>query len=590
MRRFGCPALAAVVWAGFVLSTPPALPQGMVSGNVTAAARPKFSGLPFPVTFVDVAKQAGLDAVFVNGRPDRKQYIVEANGTGVAFLDYNNDGLLDIFLVNSTRFEPFPPGKEPTNHLYRNDGDGRFTDVTAEAGMRRSGWGNGVCGADIDNDGHYDLFVTYWGHDALYRNQGDGSFEEIGSRAGVAGPKGQWSTGCTFLDYDRDGYVDLLVTSYVGFSLETAPKPGEYPFCYWKGTPVYCGPRGMPHGNITLYRNKGDGTFEDRSEAAGIRAVQGFYAFTAVAADLNGDGWVDMYVASDSTPSMYFRNNRNGTFTELATEAGIAYNEHGAEQAGMGISVADYDNDGHLDIVKTNFIRDYPNLYRNHGKGFFSDLALPAGLAVNPEWVVWGTGMEDLDNDGWRDIFQVTGHVYPEAQAIDEAEPYQGPRLVYRNLGNGKFEDVSSISGPGVSSRHASHGAAFGDFDNDGAMDVLIQNMDEPASLLRNDLKSENRWVKVLLEGTKSNRAAIGSIVTVEAAGKKQTATVMSQSSFLSINDPRLHFGLGGGESVERITVRWASGDVEVFPGGPANSLLLLVEGSGTVKNVPLKR
>jgi hypothetical protein len=566
-----------------------AWPQGMISTNATAAPRPKFSGRPFPASLVDVAAEAGLKMKFVCGRPDKKRYIIEANGTGVGFLDYNGDGRLDVFLVNGFRLEGFPGEPPPTNHLYRNEGGGKFRDVTVEARLDRYGWGNGVCGGDFDNDGRQDLFVTYWGPNVLYRNRGDGTFEDVTARAGVAGPSKEWSTGCTFLDYDRDGRLDLLVTSYVGFELERAPLPGQFPFCMWKDTPVYCGPRGLPHGRVTLYRNRGGG-FEDVSERSGLRKVRDFYAFTSVAADLNGDGWTDLYVACDSTPSLFFRNNGDGTFTELGAEAGIAYNEHGAEQAGMGVAVGDYDNDGWLDLLKTNFIRDYPNLYRNLGRGVFEDVVLPAGLAVNPQYVVWGAGFEDLDNDGWRDVFQVTGHVYPEIQQIDPDESYEGPRLVYRNLGNGRFEDVSHLAGPGVAARHASHGAAFGDFDNDGDIDVLVMNMDEPPSLLRNDLGGENRWIKVELEGTRSNRSAIGSVVTVEAGQLRQTAAVLSQASFLSLNDLRLHFGLGRREAAGRIVVRWASGAVEEFAGAPAGSLVRLVEGSGETRIVPLPR
>jgi hypothetical protein len=561
--------------------------QGMVGGSQTAAPRPKFSGLPFHASFIDIAQKAGIEMKFVCGRQGRKQYILEANGTGVAFTDYNDDGLPDIFLVNGSQLEN-PPAA--TNHLYRNDGSGRFTDVTDKAGLRRSGWGNGVCGGDFDNDGHEDLFVTYYGPNALHRNRGDGTFEDMAARAGVAGPKDEWSTGCTFVDYDRDGRLDLLVASYVGFQLERTPLPGQFPYCYWKGTPVYCGPRGLPHGSLTLYRNRGNGGFEDVSGAAGIRDVAPFYAFTTTAADLNGDGWTDLYVASDSTPSMYFRNNQGAGFTELGTEAGLAYNEHGAEQAGMGLAPGDYNNDGWLDLIKTNFIGDYPNLYRNRGKGIFEDVVVPAGLAVNPGYVVWGTGLEDLDNDGLRDVFQVTGHVYPEVQQIDPSESYEGPRLVYRNLGGGKFEDVSRLAGPGVGDRHASRGAAFGDFDNDGDVDVLIMNMDRPPSLLRNDLANENRWVKVKLEGTRSNRSAIGSTVTVHAGGKTQSAAVLSQSSFLSLNDFRLHFGLGGAATVDKFVVRWASGGTEEFTGLPAGCLALLVEGAGEARLVPLKQ
>jgi hypothetical protein len=580
--RIGYPGFsmaACLVFLMFVFSSS-ALAQGMTSANATAAPKPKFSGRPFSVSFVDVARKAGLDMKFVCGRAGKKRYIVEANGTGVGFVDYNNDGLMDIFLVNSFQLEGFASGQLPTNHFYRNEGSGRFTDVTREAGLDHYGWGNGLCAGDFNNDGNDDLYVTYWGPNVLYRNNGDGTFRDVSAEAGVQGPEKEWSTGCTFLDYDRDGHLDLFYASYVAFDLERTPLPGQFPYCMWKDAPVYCGPRGLPYGTATLMRNRGDGTFEDVSQRSGIRNARDFYAFTAAAADLNGDGWTDIYVASDSTPSLFFRNNKHGTFRELATEAGIAYNEHGAEQAGMGIAIGDYDNNEWLDLLKTNFIRDYPNLYRNLGKGIFEDAVLPAGLAVNPGYVIWGTGFEDFDNDGWRDVFQVTGHVYPEIQHIDPGETYEGPRIVYRNLGAGKFEDVSHLAGPAVAEKHASRGAAFGDFDNDGDIDVVVMNMDEPPSLLRNDLKSDNRWIKIKLRGTKSNRSAIGSTVTIEAGGKTQTAAVLSQASFISQNDSRLHFGLGSSASVDKITVRWASGETEEFPGAPAGGLVLLVESS----------
>jgi hypothetical protein len=563
-----------------------AFAQGVVSGNATTKPRPRFSGLPFEARFTDVAAQAGLTAKSTYGDPLKKRYIIEANGAGVAFLDYDSDGRLDIFTVNGSSTSLPPNSPKPTSHLYRNEGGGRFKDVTAAAGVARNGWGSGVCRGDYDNDGRDDLYVTYWGPNALYRNAANGGFEEMAAKAGVAGPTEEWSTGCTFVDADRDGWLDLLVTSYVQFSLARAPQPGQFAYCMFKNAPVYCGPRGLGHGTITLYRNLGNGRFADVSAPSGMRKATGFYAFTAAAADLNGDGWQDIYVAADSTPSMLFRNNRDGTFREVGTESGVAFNEHGAEQAGMGIAIADYNNDGWLDITKTNFIRDYPNLYRNLGKGLFEDAAIPAGLGVNPQYVLWGAGLEDFDNDGWRDLFQVAGHVYPEIQTTDPTEPYRNPRLLYRNLGNGKFEDVSHLAGAGIAATHSSRGAAFGDFDNDGDIDVLVMNMDEPPSLLRDDLPAKNRWVKVKLQG----KSAIGSSVTITAAGKQQTAVLLSQSSFLSVNDPRLHFGLGKVESVDKLVVRWASGITEEFPGGPANSLLLLIEGSGKTVTAELPK
>jgi hypothetical protein len=498
----------------------------------------------------------------------------------------DNDGWLDVFLVNGSMIEN--PPASATSRLYRNTRDGKFQDITSTAGVGRSGWGGGVCAGDFDNDGLIDLFVAYWGRNSLYRNLGEGRFEDVARKAGVAGPDREWSSGCTFVDYDRDGRLDLLVTSYQQFDLATAPPPGKSSHCEWKGMPVFCGPRGLPYGGVTLYRNRG-GRFEDVTRSSGVAEAQGFYAFTAVAADLNHDGWVDIYVASDSTPSLLFRNNKDGTFSEVGTESGVAYNEHGFEQGGMGIAVGDVNGDGWLDLMKTNFAGDHPNLYINQGQGIFEDRVVPAGLGVNPQYVGWGVGFVDLDNDGWPDVFQVNGHVYPELEQAGTAETYRNPRLVYRNLGQGRFEDVSELAGPGIAALHSSRGAAFGDFDNDGAMDVLVMNMGEPPSLLRNHLKNGNGWVKLRLEGKTSNRSAIGALVIVESGGRSQLQPVLSQSSFLSQNDFRLHFGLGDAPAIDRVTVRWPNGGTESFEGVSPRATWCLLEGAGVAKPCPLE-
>ena len=569
----------------------PLAAQGVATHGVSPAPRRALSGKPFPVSFVDVASEAGLTMRFTSGGETTKKYITETNGSGVAFIDYNNDGREDIFLINGSRMEGYAGNAAaPTNHLYRNNGGGKFTDVTSEAGLARSGWGNGVCVGDFDNDGFDDMFVTYWGPNVLYRNNGHGAFEDVTKRSGLAsGPK-EWSSGCTFLDYDRDGFLDLLVTSYMAFDLAHTPAPGNGSNCEWKGMPVFCGPRGLPYGKVTLYHNRRDGTFEDVTRQSGMSGPHGFYAFTPVAVDLNGDGWPDVFIACDSTPSLLFRNNRNVTFREVGTETGVAFNEHGFEQGGMGVAVGDIDNDGLLDMIKTNFAGDHPNVYHNTGDGIFEDIVVKAGLAVNPQYVGWGTGLLDLDNDGWKDVFQVNGHVYPELEARGGSETYRNPRLVYRNLGKGIFEDVSAMAGPGVAAKMSSRGAAFGDFDNDGDVDVLVMNMGQAPSLLRNDLKSDNHWIKVKLEGTKSNRSAIGAIVSLTAGGMTQTDAVLSQSSYISHSDPRLHFGLGAADHVDRFTVRWPSGAVEQFPGAAGGGLVLLVEGSHNAKSVPMPK
>lgn len=572
-------ALAAVCFA-----------QGIATRNTPAMPKDTPSDRPWPVSFVDVAKEAGLQMRFTSGNEEAKKYIIEANGTGVAFLDYDGDGRQDIFLVNGSRMEGFPHGSAPTNHLYHNEGKGRFRDVTKEMGADQSGWGSGVCIGDADNSGSDNLFITYWGKNVLLKSNGHGRFVDVAGTSGVAGTGDEWSSGCTFLDYDRDGYLDLLVTSYQKFDPAATPLPGKGANCEWKGMPVFCGPRGLPFGKLTLYHNNRDGTFQDVSEKSGVRAMNGFYAFTAVAADFNGDGWIDVYIACDSTPSIYLRNNKNGTFSDIGTQAGVAFNENGFEQGGMGIAVGDYDNDGRIDILKTNFAGDNPNVYRNIGGGIFEDNVVRARLGVNPQYVGWGVGLVDLDNDGWKDIFQVNGHVYPELDSRKGAERYRNPRLVYRNLSGGIFEDVSAISGPGAQQKKSSRGAAFGDFDNDGDIDVLIMNMGDTPSLLRNDLQNSNHWIKVALRGVTSNRSAIGSTVRVETAKLKQTEVVLSQSSYISHNDSRLHFGLGAETAVVKLSVRWPNGTTESFPGAPAGNLLELVEGTGETKILPLPK
>ena len=579
------PFLAVVLIAAASVEVTQA--QGVATSNAEPAPRAAPSERPFPVTFVDVAASAGLDMKFASGSEDSKKYIIEANGSGVALLDYDNDGWLDAFLVNGSRLEGFGDGEAATSRLYRNTGSGKFTDVTEKAGVGRAGWGTGICAGDLDNDGDTELFVAYWGSNVLYQNGGDGTFSEIAAKAGVAGPLKEWSSGCTFLDYDRDGFLDLFVTSYQVFDLKTAPPPGKASNCEWKGLPVFCGPRGLPFGGATLYHNRGDGTFEDVSAKAGIRDVQDYYAFTAVAADLNRDGWVDIYVACDSTPSLFFRNNGDGTFSDIATETGIAFNEHGFEQGGMGIGVGDFDRDGWLDMVKTNFAGDYPNVFHNLEDGIFDDIVVRAGLAVNPQQVGWGINLVDLDNDGWQDVFQVNGHVYPMLDKQDRVkESYRQPHLAYRNLGKGRFEDVSAMVFSTKDEDESSRGAAFGDFDNDGDVDVLVMNMGSSPSLLRNDLDSENGWVEVSLEGTKSNRSAIGATVIAQIGDLPQAAAVLSQSSYVSQSDFRVHFGLGEREGIDKFTVHWPSGETEEFPGAAANGRYLLVEGAGETKQL----
>lgn len=563
------------------------LGQGVASRAVKAVPRGKPSGIPFHSRFVNVGAQAGLQKASVYGGVDTKQYILETIGCGVAFIDYDNDGWLDIFVLNGTRFGGAPAGT--TNRLYRNNRDGTFTDVTEKAGLVREGWASAVCAGDYNNSGYPDLFITYWGQNVLYRNNGDGTFTDVTKEAGLVEAKRRWGAGCTFIDYDRDGKLDLFVTNYVDFDPERVPKPGGNSFCNWKGIPVNCGPLGLPPGSHSLYHNNGDGTFTDVTEKSGVGKAKGSYGMTAVAGDFDNDGWPDIYVACDSTPSFLFRNNHDGTFSEVALENGVALNEDGMEQAGMGLGVGDYNLDGNLDIFKTHFADDTHVLYKNDGNGNFQDMTIKSGLGVETRYIGWGAGMHDLDNDGHPDLFFVTGNVYPEVEKKLPRYAYKTPRVLFRNLGNGTFEELMDQVGPGMEEVQSSRGCAFGDFDNDGDLDILIWNMDAPPSLLRNDIAASagRHWIKVKLEGVTSNRSAIGGRVTCLYGGKKQAQEVLSQASFYSVNDWRLHFGLGTA-TVADLEVRWPSGKQEVFRGVEADRLVTIREGTGIVAKTPL--
>jgi hypothetical protein len=569
------------------LLTTPLLGQGVATRGVKPLPRPKPSGLPFHAYFTDVAAHAGLTAPIIYGGVDKKEYIIETVGCGVAFLDYDNDGWLDIFLLSGTRLGGAPKGA--TNRLYKNNRDGTFTDVTERAGLTHTGWASSVTAGDYNNDGFEDLFITYYGGQTLYRNNGDGTFTDVTADAGLSISGTAWGSGCTWVDYDRDGHLDLFVANYLDFDLKTAPKPGENSSCNWKGVPVNCGPRGLKTSLQRLYHNNGNGTFTDVSKLSGVSKATGGYAMTAVAADLDNDGWPDIYVACDSTPSFLFRNNHDGTFTEDALIRGIAVNEDGQEQAGMGVAIGDYNLDGNLDLFVTHFADDTSVLYEGNGKGTFEDVTLRAGLGVETRYIGWGAGMVDLDNDGWPDLFAGTGSVYPEVSRVLPEYPYKTPCVIFRNLGlfNGevKFEELGKEAGPGISTARSSRGCAFGDFDNDGDMDVLLMNMNEPPSLLRNDVTGSDHWLKVLLIGTKSNRSAIGSRVTASYGGRVQAQEVTAQSSFYSVNDRRLHFGLGPAETAD-LTIRWTNGGIEHAAGVAANQLVVIEEGSGVVKKV----
>jgi len=560
-----------------------AFAQGVSTRNLKPLPRGKPSGIPFLAHFTDVAAQAGLTFPVVYGGLKHKNYIIETVGCGVAFLDFDNDGWLDIFVLCGTRMDD--PAQDSSNHLYKNNRDGTFTDVTDKAGLIRSGWASGVTVGDYNNDGFEDIFITYYGQNVLYRNNGDGTFTDVTQQAGlIYEGNSRWGSGCTFLDYDRDGHLDLFVANYVDLHLDRLPKPGANPFCNFKGVPVNCGPRGLPMPRNYLYRNQGDGTFRDVSQETGIAKAQRTYSMTTVAADFTNDGWTDLYVASDSTPSLLFRNNHNSTFTEEGAERGIAFSADGAEQAGMGVAIGDYNLDGNLDIFKTHFSDDTNVLYRNDGAGNFTDVTIPAGFGVETRYICWGTGFADFDNNGWPDLAVVTGSVYPEVEEEFPEYPLKTPRFIFRNLGNGKFEELIEEAGPGISAAHCSRGCAFGDFDNDGDVDMVVINLNEPPSLLRNDLKSDLNWLKVFLVGTKSNRSAIGSRVVAKYGGKMQAQAVMGQSSFYSVNDRRLHFGLGRSTHAD-LEIHWTNGLVERFSGVEHNQLVTIKEGQGIFKS-----
>ena len=539
----------------------------MASRHVRPAPRGKQSGLPFNAHFTDIAERAGLKNVTVCGHVNRVDYVIEAMGCGAAFLDYDKDGWLDALVLTGSRFGDPPPNA--SNRLYKNNRDGTFIDVTEQAGLFHTGYSFGVTVGDFNNNGFEDIFITGWPQNMLYRNNGNGTFTNVTKEAGLLSAESRFGSGCTFVDYDRDGKLDLFVSNYVGFSEKSSPRESE----------TFVGPRGLPYGRHSLYRNNGDGTFSDVTDASGIAKVPGGYGLTAVAADFDDDGWPDIYVACDSTPSLLFKNKHDGSFVEQGMERGVALSEDGMEQAGMGVAVGDIRLNGNLDIVKTHYAFDRAGVYMNNGHGDFRDDALRCGLGVETRFISWGAAITDLDNDGNPDIFWVTGGVYPELR--DKAdEPYKGPRIIFRNLGNGRFEE---LMGAGVDAPHCSRGCAFGDFDNDGDVDVLIVNHNEPPSLLRNDMKGDDHWIKVHLKGVRSNRSAIGSRVTVHYGGKMQAQAVLGQSSYLSANDRRLHFGLGSVDTVD-IEVRWPSGETEKLSNVAANRLVEITEGSGVTK------
>ena len=557
-------------------------------------------GTPLGYSFVDVAKQSGLNAKTIYGGEHKNRYLLETTGCGVAFYDYDHDDWIDIFLVNGTRLEGFPKGQEPMSRLFKNNRDGTFTDVTARSGMARTGWGQGCCVGDYDNDGLDDLFVSYYGQNVLYKNRGDGTFTDVTAKAGLLQKATRWNTGCAFLDYNRDGHLDLFVANYIDFDIKTAPLP-EAAGCAYKGIQVACGPPGLNGGKNILYRNNGDGTFTDVSEKAGMLDTIGTYALSVSVADLDNDGWPDIYVANDSTAATFYRNQKDGTFKDEAIESGIAYSPDGKPQAGMGVSVGDFNRDGLLDIVKTNFAGDTDSLYQNLGDGNFEDHTYLSGLGVNTRFLGWGVGFFDPDNDGWPDLFMSNGHVYPEVDGTQIDSSYAEHKYLYRNLRDGQFEEVTDRAGSGITASVPARGCAFGDYDNDGDMDVIVNCVNAPPQLLRCDRSTDAKnvnFIKVRLVGTKSNRSGIGSRLTVSAhtgtgfdpASKtplRQIDEVRSGGSYFSQNDLRVHFGVGGATTAD-LEIQWPSGAKDTLPALPANKLYVIQEGGKVLRSVDM--
>jgi hypothetical protein len=559
------------------------------------------SGTPLGFSFVDVAKQSGLTAKTIYGGEHKNRYLLETTGCGVAFYDFDHDDWLDIFLVNGTRLDAdsLPKGPAPISRLFKNNRDGTFTDITAKSGMTRSGWGQGCCVGDYDNDGLNDLFVTYYGQNILYKNHGDGTFTDVTVKAGLAQSKTRWNSGCAFLDYDKDGHLDLFVANYIDFDIKTAPLP-EAAGCAYKGMQVACGPPGLDGGKNILYRNNGDGTFTDVSQKSGMWDTIGTYGLSVTVADLNNDGWPDIYVANDSTASTYYENQKDGTFKDMAIESAIAYSPDGKPQAGMGVAVGDFNRDGLLDIVKTNFAGDTDSLYQSLGDGTFEDHTYLSGLGINTRYLGWGVGFVDVDNDGWLDIFISNGHVYPEVDGSHLDAPYAEHKYLYRNLRTGQFEEVTAQAGSGVTDAVPARGCAFGDYDNDGDMDAVVNCVNAPPQLLRCDSTIKRNWIKLRLVGTKSNRTGIGARITVTAStasqemsgvGKqplRQIDEVRSGGSYYSQNDLRMHFGLDQAVKADTVEIAWPSGQKDTLRDLAANQLYVIEEGGKILKTVAM--
>lgn len=577
-----------LVWASTVTSGALALACIALGPSRAQTARKPEANNRTPDQFVEVSKRAGIRFTLTSGGSD-KTYIIEAKGGGgIAWIDFNNDGFPDLFLLNGSTFEDWRRGTSPRSALYRNNRDGTFTDVSPGSGLDRTGWGMGVCVGDYDNDGRDDLYATYYGGNVLYHSSGDGTFADATEKAGVRGHG--WGMGCAFGDYDNDGKLDLYAANYADVDIEKLGKPGSAANCTYRGIATFCGPRGLPGGRDILFHNNGDGTFADVTERAGIDP-DGYMGLGVVMSDFDRDGKLDIYVANDSTPSSLYHSNGDGTFTDIAPQAGVAYSAEGQEQAGMGADVADYDNDGWPDLIKGNFSDDYNNLYHNNRDGTLTDLAYPAGFA-NVSWLftTFGAKFLDYDNDGWKDIFVANGMVFPQIGRYHTGITYPERNFLFHNRGDGKFDEVGLRSGSGMAIQKVSRGLATADYDNDGDVEMMVSNMNDSPDLIRHARRNSNHSILVKTVGVESNRDGIGAEVKVVAGGLAQVDEVRSGGSYLSSSDLRVHFGLGAATAIDRLEVRWPSGKMEVVTSPPVDRILAIKEGHGLLESSPFRK
>ena len=530
------------------------------------------------VTFTDVSAGSGIDLVNVSGDPDA-DFILDSAGNGAAFFDYDNDGRLDVLVTNGSTRERLAAGGGVMAALYHNDGQGRFSDVTATSGLdRRRGWGMGTCVADYDNDGFQDVYLTALGADVLWKNDGDGTFTDVTARAGIADAR--WGTSCAFGDYDRDGHVDLYVANYVRFDERTIPARGAAAQCRFMATNVFCGPNRLAGDADVLYRNSGDGTFVDATRRAGITDPDA-YGFGVVFADVNDDGWPDVYVANDSVANLLFRSRGDGTFVEEGLLAGVALSGDGRAQAGMGVDAGDYNGDGLLDLVVTNFSHDHTALYENGPAGAFTDVSYASGVAATAgPYLGWGVGLVDADNDGRLDLFIANGHVYPDVDRHGLGTRYRQAKQLFHNAGR-RLTPIAAAPGSALSVERSSRGAAFGDYDNDGDVDVLVVNMHERPTLLRNDTEAGRHWITIRLEGVTSNRDGIGARVRVDAGGRAQVVEIGGDGSYLSHRDVRAHIGLGAAARIDRLDIRWPGGIIDTATAVEVDRFYVAREGEG---------